>query len=172
MGERSIARAKLWQANEFTFDKLGKYHAKSEAPPGASGHRGITGTAPRQAKRVCGANSPCCSGRHLAQPNAFPPKEKGTFRCPFHLVMAVTLDQPGRMCKFREKEKARSASSSRPLPDGRGGQFRSPTALLLVGAGGTDLPPARLYLPKGSPCRPPGSWYFQPRKTSAACRQR
>ena len=52
------------------------------------------------------------------------PKEKGTFRCPFLLVMAVTLDQPGRVCKFRKKEKARSASGSRPLPGGRGGQFR------------------------------------------------
>ena len=38
--------------------------------------------------------------------------------------MAVTLDQPGRVCKFRKKEKARSASGSRPLPGGRGGQFR------------------------------------------------
>lgn len=45
-------------------------------------------------------------------------KEKGTFRCPFLLVMAVTLDQPGRVCKFRKKEKARSASGSRPLPGG------------------------------------------------------
>ena len=31
-------------------------------------------------------------GRHLARPNAFPPKEKGTFRCPFHLAGAVSLD--------------------------------------------------------------------------------
>ena len=37
VGERSIARAKLWQANEFAFDKLGKYDTKSEAPPGTSG---------------------------------------------------------------------------------------------------------------------------------------
>ena len=30
MGERSIARAKLWQANEFAFDKLGQYRAESD----------------------------------------------------------------------------------------------------------------------------------------------
>lgn len=64
----------------------------------------------------CG--SPRRSGQHLAMPNALAAKEKGTFRCPFLLVMAVTLDQPGRVCKFRKKEKARSASGSRPLPGG------------------------------------------------------
>lgn len=64
------------------------------------------------------SGSPRRSGRHLAMPNALAAKEKGTFRCPFLLVMAVTLDQPGRVCKFRKKEKARSASGSRPLPGG------------------------------------------------------
>ena len=83
MGERSIARAKLWQANEFAFDKLGKYDTKSEAPPGASGHRGITGTAPRQASAAAGGiwRGKCLSAkrkRHLSVP--FSSGRRGQFR--------------------------------------------------------------------------------------------
>ena len=75
---------------------------------------------------VCGEPQvPATHGAKRKTPPQRAAKEKGTFRCPFLLVMAVTLDQPGRVCKFRKKEKARSASGSRPLPGGAVEQSKS-----------------------------------------------
>ena len=55
--------------------------------------------------------APTC-GRHLARPNAFAPKEKGTFRCPFLLVRATGLE-PARITPPEPKSGA-SANSAIP----------------------------------------------------------
>ena len=54
-------------------------------------------------------------GRHLARPNAFPPKEKGTFRCPFHLAGVVSLD-----CEHPQK-----GGSDEALPEQSFGKLTS-----------------------------------------------
>ena len=43
------------------------------------------------------SGSPRRSGRHLAQPNASSPKEKGTFRCPF-LLVKMNGREPSTSC--------------------------------------------------------------------------
>ena len=74
---------------------------------------GIAGTVPRQAKRVCGANSPYRSGRHPQGAGA-PNKKRHPIGCLFYLVRQEGLGR--RFGKTPERSPPRRGPGSRLWP--------------------------------------------------------